>query len=197
MDRQQHEMATTSGSNTEINATSLEHYGSDLRAYFRANPNSCNTLATLEFLDRFGPYRWQQDFEDCTYEQLSFGSNDEGDIFSIIAEVHNPTNTRIFRYNIFNQETIELSHVDVPAPKNSADIAYEHSGGSSLKRRLDTVIDDQPASLILSVRGNRYVTSDSDQPLSDCRLLNHQIRYDQKRQVAIARTAIAHTTLAT
>lgn len=204
MNRQKREMATASGLNSETNVTDFEHHGNNLRAYFRANPNSCDTSATLAFLDRFGPYRWREDFEDCAYEQLSFGSNNEGDIFSIIAEAHNPTSTHIFRFNIFSHETIELAHAEVPTQKDSADIAYEHSGGSCVKRRLDTAIGDRSVSLILSGRGNRYVvTSENhldsnfakDQPLNDCRMLNHQIRYDQNKRLKLAQHTILQTVL--
>lgn len=187
---------------SEVDHAILREHEGNLRTLFHAHNERYDTTALLDFLDEFGPQRWQKEFEGSAYQQLSFGSNQLGDLFSIVAQIDNFSHTRVFHYNIFSCETIELPHENAPASMDDGDLAYAHSGGDPQKCQLDTVINAKPVSLILSGRGNRYIEYSlaengslekiHDQPLNDCRSLRYQLDYDKKihRQTSIGQVAL-------
>lgn len=154
---------------------------------------------TLRFLEDFSPLAPARKNASDNYEHLSFGSTDQGDIFCMLADEINQTNTRLIHHNVLNGQTTELKHQEVPVHYDEADIAYRQTGSMHYKRQFNFTINDTSASIILSGRGNRFIAHKNpsetphEQPLSDCSLLYYELLHDKKTRAS--QTALAQLAL--
>lgn len=176
----------------------LRHnYHGDVRAYL-CDGNTLEYLPqTLAFLERYD--QPQLCVNGSPQERLSFGTNQEGDIFCLMTPSSSDSPVTGQWHSIFSGAEKRLTLTEERVTYNTQDLQYRYRGGDPQKRQLRaTLPDGRQVRFILSGQGNRYQeiiepeSSESypEQQLSSCLILRHQILYDQKRRTHLAAQAI-------